>query len=157
MYGGSAFGDTLRMSLVRAPMAPDPDADMGEHRFAYAIVPHAGAWQDAGVVGEARAFNAPLRWAAGEATADGSAWAQVDDAPGLVLDTVKLAEDSDAVVLRLYEAHGGRGRARVRLGVPFTTTRRSNLLEDDLGPATIDGDAIVVDFRPWQIVTLLVT
>jgi alpha-mannosidase len=69
---------------------------------------------------------------------------------------MKLAEDSDALVLRLYEAHGGRGRALVRLGVPFTDARRSNLLEDDLGAADVDGDAIVVDFRPWQIVTLLV-
>ncbi len=45
--------------------APDPEADMGDHDFAYAILPHAGGWQDAGVVGEARAFNAPLRWGAG--------------------------------------------------------------------------------------------
>jgi alpha-mannosidase len=152
-YGYSAFGDTLRISLLRAPKAPDPGADMGEHAFAYAILPHAGGWQDGGVVGEARAFNAPLRWGAGLAP---GAWAQVQDAPGLVLDTIKLAEDSDALVLRLYEAHGGRGRARIRLAVPFASARRANLLEDDLGPATVDGDAIVVDYRPWEIVTLLV-
>ena len=107
------------------------------------------------MVAEARAFNAPLRWAAAARRRRGP-WAAVEDAPGLVLDTVKLAEDSDALVLRLYEAHGGRGRARVRLGLPFTDARRSNLLEDDLGPAEVDGDAVVVDFRPWQIVTLLV-
>ena len=77
-------------------------------------------------------------------------------APGLVLDAVKLAEDSDALVLRLYEAHGGRGRARVRLGVPFTDVRRSNLLEDDLGPVPVSGGAAVLDVRPWEIVTLLV-
>ena len=35
-------------------------------------------------------------------------YASADD-PNLVLDTVKRAEGSDAVVLRLYEAHGGRG------------------------------------------------
>jgi len=154
-YGWSALGDTLRISLLRAPKLPDPEADMGEHRFAYAIVPHAGGWQDAGIVAEARTFNAPVRWA-GAVPAGGEPWAHVEDAPGLVLDTVKLAEDSGALVLRLYEAHGGRGRARVRIGLPFTTARRSNLLEDDLGPAEIDGDAVVVDFRPWQIVTLLV-
>ena len=153
-YGYSAHGDTLRISLLRAPKQPDPDADMGEHRFAYALMPHAGGWQDGGVVAAARAFNAPLRWGA---AGGGGPWAAVEGAPGLVLDTVKLAEDSDALVLRLYEAHGGRGRARVRLGVPFSSARRSNLLEDDLGPAEVDGDAIVVDFRPWQIVTLLVT
>jgi alpha-mannosidase len=152
-YGYSADGDTLRISLLRAPKQPDPQTDMGEHAFAYAIVAHAGGWQDGGVVGEARAFGAPLRWAP---LAPREPWACVEGAPGLVLDAVKLAEDSGALVLRLYEAHGGRGRARVRLGVPFGRARRSNLLEDDLGAAQVDGEAIVVDFRPWEIVTLLV-
>jgi alpha-mannosidase len=152
-YGYSADGDTLRVSLLRAPAQPDPHADRGEHAFAYALAPHVGTWQDAGVVAEARAFCTPLRWAA---LARAEPWAEVRDAPGLVLDTVKPAEDSDALVLRLYEAHGGRGRARVRLGLPFSGARRSNVLEDDLGPAEVDGDAILVDHRPWQIVTLLV-
>jgi alpha-mannosidase len=152
-YGYSGYGDTLRVSLLRAPKLPDPDADMGEHRFAYALLPHTGGWQDGGVVAAARAFNAPLRW--GAAAGAAASWFAVEG--GLVLDAVKLAEDSDALVLRLYEPHGGRGRARVRLGIPFAGARRSNLLEDDLGPAEVDGDAVVVDFRPWQIVTLLVT
>jgi alpha-mannosidase len=152
-YGYSAEGGTLRVSLLRAPKQPDPHADMGAHAFAYALVPHAGTWQDAGIVAEARAFSAPLRWAP---VAGGPSWIEVGEAPGLVLDTVKPAEDSDALVLRLYEAHGGRGRARVALGLPFTEARRSNLLEDDLGPAETEDGAIVVDFRPWQIVTLLV-
>jgi alpha-mannosidase len=151
-YGYSAFGETLRISLLRAPKAPDPSADMGEHTFAYAILPHAGGWQDGGVVGEARAFNAPLRWGAG---VPACAWLHVE-AAGLVLDTIKLAEDSDALVLRLYEAHGGRGRARIRLAVPWKEARRANLLEDELGLAEVDGDAIVVDYRPWEILTLVV-
>jgi alpha-mannosidase len=152
-YGYSAHGDTLRVSLLRAPKQPDPEADMGRHEFAYALMPHTGGWQEAGVVREARAFNAPLRWAAAAPVS----WAEVLDAGGLVLDTVKLAEDDDdTLVLRLYEAHGGRGRARVRLNVPFTTARRANLLEDDLGPAPVDGDTIAVEYRPWEIVTVLV-
>jgi alpha-mannosidase len=151
-YGYSARHGTLRISLLRAPKQPDAGADMGRHAFAYAVMPHADGWQDGGVVGAARAFNAPLRWARGVAQ---GAWASVDG-PGLVLDTIKLAEDSDALVLRLYEAHGGRGRARIRLGVAFAAARRANLLEDDLGPARVEGDAIVVDYRPWEIVTLLV-
>jgi alpha-mannosidase len=153
-YGWSAYGDTLRLSLLRAPKTPDAEADMGEHRFAYALVPHAGSWQDAGIVGEARAFGSAVRWAPADVGA--APWAWVEDAPGVVLDTVKRAEDGDALVLRLYEAHGGRARARVRLGVPFAGARRSNLLEDDLGPVAVEDDAIVVDVRPWQVVTLLV-
>jgi alpha-mannosidase len=152
-YGWSAHGDTLRMSLLRAPKQPDAAADMGEHAFAYAIVPHAGSWQDARVVAQARAFNAPLRWGP---LAPAPPWLRVEGVTGLVLDGVKLAEDSGALVVRLYEAHGGRGRARVHLGLPFASARRSNLLEDDLGPMEVEGDAVVVDVRPWQIVTLLV-
>jgi alpha-mannosidase len=151
-YGYSAYGNTLRMSLLRASKDPDPNADIGEHAFAYALYPHPGGWQDGGVVAEARAFNAPLRWGAG---LEPGAWIAVDS-PDLVLDTVKLAEDSDALVLRLYEAHGGRGRARVELALPFESARRVNLLEDDLGPVELDGGALVVDYRPWEIVTLLV-
>ena len=49
-YGYSAFGDTLRISLLRAPRNPDREADRGLHTFAYALLPHAGSWQDAGVV-----------------------------------------------------------------------------------------------------------
>jgi alpha-mannosidase len=152
-YGYSAHGDTLRISLLRAPKLPDPEADMGEHRFSYAVVAHAGGWQDAGIVREARAFNAPMRWTT---ATPARPWAEVLDAPGLVLDTIKAAEDGDALVLRLYEAHGGRGRARLRLGLPFTEARRSNVLEDDVGPIDVDGDTILLDYRPWQIVTLLI-
>ena len=89
---------------------------MGRHEFAYALLPHAGGWREAGVVAEAARFNQPLRWRADCVPGTQSrSFAAVDD-PNLVLDTIKRAEDSDALVLRLYEAHGARGIARVRLG-----------------------------------------
>jgi alpha-mannosidase len=126
---------------------------MGRHEFAYALYPHARGWRDAGVVREAALFNAPLRPTA--YTHDGS-FAQVDR--GLVLDTIKRAEDSDDIVLRLYEPHGGRGSAGVRLGIPFSSARRVNLLEEDAGEAfALDDGAIVVHYRPHEIVTVAVT
>ena len=76
-------------------------------------MPHAGGWREAGVVAEAARFETPLRWAPG--AAEPRSCLSVDD-PNLVLDTVKRAEDSDALLLRLYEAHGARGRARLRVG-----------------------------------------
>jgi alpha-mannosidase len=153
-YGYSAFGDTLRLSLLRAPRLPDPEADRGRHVFAYAVMPHAGGWQAAGVVAEAAAFNSRVRWAAADAVPAGP-WAWVDDAPGLVLDTVKRAEDGGALVLRLYEAHGGRGTARVRVARPIASAARANLLEEPLEDAPVEDGAVVVPFRPWEIVTLV--
>ncbi|HSP74413.1 MAG TPA: glycoside hydrolase family 38 C-terminal domain-containing protein, partial [Gaiellaceae bacterium] len=149
-YGYSCHGSELRVSLLRSPKTPDPEADMGRHVFAYALLPHAGDWRDAGVLAEAMRFNAPLRWAA---SGSGS-FASVDG--GLLLDTVKRAEDSDALVLRLYEPHGGRGVARVKLAAPVTAAVRANALEDDGYALELDGDAIVVPFRPHELVTVKV-
>jgi alpha-mannosidase len=146
-YGYSCHGGDLRVSLLRAPKSPDPEADMGRHEFVYALYPHAGGWREGGVVREGVLLNAPLRWTRGGW--EGSL-ASVDG--GLVLDTIKRAEDSDAIVLRLYEPHGGRGVARVKLGVPCSSVRRANLLEEpgeevDLG---------AIGFRPHEVITVIV-
>jgi alpha-mannosidase len=151
-YGYSCQGNELRVSLLRAPKSPDPEADMGRHEFAYALMPHAGGWREGGVVAEAARFNAPLRWTSDAAFGP---LAAVDDT-SLVLDTIKRAEDSDDVVLRLYEAHGGRGVARVRLGCALEDARLANALEDDRDRLDVDGREIVVPYRPHQVLTVKV-
>jgi len=152
-YGYSCYGNELRISLLRSPKSPDPEADMGGHEFAYALFPHAGGWRDAGVVAEAARFNVPLRWGSG--AHEPHSFASVDD-PNLVLDTIKRAEDSEALVLRLYEAHGARGTARILLDLPFDSARLCNALEDDGEPLEVDGDAIVLPYRPHAILTVKV-
>ena len=114
-------------------------------------MPHAGGWREAGVVGEATCFNAPLRWTSSPVP---DSFASVDD-PNLVLDTIKRAEDSDALVLRLYEVHGARGVARLRVAAPFSSARRANVLEDDGGALEIDGGTVLLPYRPHQILTVM--
>jgi alpha-mannosidase len=150
-YGYSCHGGELRISLLRAPKHPDPEADMGRHELAYALLPHRGGWRDAGVVAEGLRFNVPVRWARGSGAT--RSLAAVDD-PNLVLDTVKLAEGSDALVLRLYEAHGARGVAHVELGMPFASACRANALEDDGDAVEVDGGRLVLPYRPHEIVTV---
>jgi alpha-mannosidase len=149
-YGYSGFGNELRISLLRAPKSPDPEADLGHHEFAYAIMPHAGGWREAGIVAEALRFNLPVRWVE-EASAE--SFASVDD-PNLVLDTIKRAEDSGALVLRLYEAHGARGLARVRVSESFASARRANALEDDGDALEAEGESVLVPYRPHEIITI---
>ncbi len=146
-YGYSTFDNQMRISLLRSPTAPDPDADIGRHQFAYAVMPHAGGWREAGVVAESARFETPLRWVAG--TVAPHSWFAIDD-PNLVLDTVKRAEDSDALVLRLYEAHGARGTARIHVGVPFTGAESCNLLEDAGAALPVNDGAIELDYAPTR-------
>jgi alpha-mannosidase len=151
-YGYSCHGNELRISLLRSPKSPDPDADMGRHEFAYAFLPHAGGWREGGVLADAVRFNAPVRWT--DAPAVTKPFASVE-AGELVLDTVKRAEDSDALVLRLYEPYGGRGTARVQGGLPFTSARLANALEEEDERLEVDRGAVVVPYRPHQVLTLV--
>jgi alpha-mannosidase len=152
-YGFSCFGGDLRMTLLRSPKSPDPEADMGTHEFAYALLPHAGGWREGGVLREAALFNSPLRWVADEGLLTES-FASVDG--DLVLETIKRAEGSGALVLRLYEPYGGRGESRVTLSAPFTRVTRTNLLEEDGEPVTVEDGVVVVPYRPREVITLLV-
>ncbi len=111
-YGYAAHGNTLRLSLLRAPTDPDPAADRGHHRFAYALYPHAGGPQSGGVTEQALRFNVPLLLLPTDAAVGETSWFAVD-CPALIIDTVKKAEDDDALILRLYES-----RRHARHGAP---------------------------------------
>ena len=52
-YGYDAVGNVLRLTLLRSPTSPDPEADQGKQHFSYALYPHAGDWK-AGANGRAR-------------------------------------------------------------------------------------------------------
>ena len=150
-FGYSTFANTMRISLLRSPKVPDPKADMGLHRFSYAIVPHAGGWREAGIVAEGYRFNCPLLWA--KSSAQPLSFFSVES-ENLVLDTVKKAEDSGDIVLRLYEAHGARGKAIIRTAIPFKRAVFCNILEEESGAAILDDGKIVVPYTPYQIVSV---
>ena len=153
-YGYSTLGGEMRISLLRSASVPDPEADAGSHRFSLrgdAARRAAGAkraWWPRRRVSRRRC-GGPR--GAGEPRS----WLSVDD-PNLVLDTVKRAEDSDALLLRLYEAHGARGRARLRVGWPVAEAVSCNLLEDVGEPLPLAGGVIELGYRPHQIISLLV-
>ncbi|HLX64549.1 MAG TPA: alpha-mannosidase [Planctomycetota bacterium] len=156
-YGYSTYGNTMRLSLLRAPKQPDPNADIGRHLFTYALLPHAGNWRDAGVVADALRFNHPPVWLDG-ALAPKAYFESPDK--NLILDTVKLAEDGEALILRLYEAHGARGIAKIVCGLPFEKASACNILEEDLEgapPLVAVKDKIEVPYGPHQVISVKLT
>ena len=153
-YGFSCYAGDLRMTLLRSPKSPAPEADMGPHEFAYALLPHAGGWCVGGVLCVVVLFNSPLRWTADDGLLDEPV-ATVDG--DLVLETIKRAEGSDAIVLRLYEPYGGRGVSRISLASPFTQASRTNLLEEDGEAVTVEDGMLVVPYRPREVITLVVS
>ncbi len=157
-YGYDVQGDTVRLSLLRAPKYPDPDADMGTHSFTYSIVPHGGDWRAPAVLDAAEALNLPLRAAAvapHPGTGRGSWFLRLEGGTG-VLGALKRAEDGDALVVRIVEREGRAGGTRLLLPWPFEATE-ADLLERPLGEAQAAPEGTLdVPLRPWEIKTLVV-
>ncbi len=76
------------------------------------------------------------------------------DRPGVSVEAVKWADRSDAVVVRLCEVWGSRGRCRVTLHRPFGSVSRTDLLERESSPLASSGGAVELELRPFELVTL---
>ena len=93
----------MRLSLLRAPQFPDPDADQGRHDLHVTVRPGATI---ADAVEEGYRTNLPPRVVKG---AHGVAPLVTVSNPAVVVEAVKLAEDrSGDVIVRLYESLGER-------------------------------------------------
>ncbi|KAL8999670.1 MAG: hypothetical protein Q9169_001487 [Polycauliona sp. 2 TL-2023] len=157
-YGFATSGNLMRLSLLRAPKAPDAHADMGRHHIRYAILPHAGPL-DSRTVRTARNFNHPLKFFHGPSTPrkiySELNSLQLTGSPALILDTIKRGEDDEdvsqgelpnrkgrSVIIRVYESLGGKARGTIRINdefLPVKKIEKVNLLEDD-------GEAMLVEY-----------
>lgn len=152
-YGHSLEDNVLGLSLLRSPIYPDPLADEGEHEFRYAIFPHEGDWRTQTIT-EAESFNAPL--SASVSAANGGDWPmeqsllQVKN-KALRLAALKKCEDSDDLLLRVYESHGTRGHIELETIFPLQSTEPVDVLER---PLDHDGDSSAMAFTPFQVLSL---
>jgi len=167
-YGHSAFKNTLELTLLRAPIDPDPQRDRGIHHFTYALLPHTGDFRDGHVVPTGYFLNIPILFLEmmGKDEIDTSLL-RLEDEPlfaveqsNVVLETIKQAEGEEAAVLRIYEAYGQRGKVSFR--TPFTIKKamETDLMENELNELAIekDGQSWRVCFyaKPYEIKTIKV-
>ncbi|MET7855880.1 glycoside hydrolase family 38 C-terminal domain-containing protein [Streptomyces sp. NPDC005318] len=147
----SGLGTTVRLTLLRAPHSPDPETDLGTHRFRYALAPGA---EITDAVREGLALNLPLRAAVAPVVPS----LVTTGHPAVTVESVKLAEDrSGDVVVRLYESAGGRAEATLRVGFPVVRAQVTDLLERPLHEATAEEHGLVLALRPFQILTVRLT
>ena len=170
LYGHDIHDGVMRLTLLRNPAYPDARrphpsflfgdqelafTDTGHHHIRYSLHPHEGDWRT-GTVAEAHAFNQPLRVLPGRRPA-ASTEAAVTPA-GVVLETLKRAEDGDGWIVRVYEAHGGRHRAEVRLPFPVAHAEAVDLMErpcDEEAP-DVRENKLGCTVRPYEIRTFRV-
>ncbi|HZC25234.1 MAG TPA: glycoside hydrolase family 38 C-terminal domain-containing protein, partial [Candidatus Binatia bacterium] len=158
-YGYDAKGNVLRLSLLRSPTWPDPDADRGHQSFSYSLYPHAGNWKQALTVRRGYEFNYKLSAMqvqphSGTLPSSHSFVGVKQD--NVVLTALKKAEDSDALVLRVYEWAGKSGNVQVTVPEGAKAAHLTNLMENPEGePLTVTAShQITFPVHPYEIVSL---
>jgi alpha-mannosidase len=159
-YGYDAVGNTLRLTLLRSPKWPDPDADMGHHHFHYALYPHAGTWKDALTVRHGYEYNYPLTAVVTTAHAGSlpASHSFASVAPeNVVLTAMKKAEDAKGLIFRVYEWAGKETTAEFHVPPGATGATVTNLMETPEGaPLTVVGDVVKAPIHPYEILTIRV-
>lgn len=141
------------------PSRPTPEAqELGEHTFHYAIIPHAGGWEQA--FRQAHAFETPMR-AVQAAIPQGplspeasllSAWPD-----SLVVTAVKAPEEGEGLIVRVCNYSERAVDAELEFAWPLRRAQRVNLAEQPLEfLAIVDGRKVRFPCGPWQTATVRV-
>ena len=144
---------TARLSLLRAPRFPDPEADQGihEHRYGMVVGADIGQTTAAGI-----SLNAPGRLVPGGSGFDPLVSVNGE---GLLLSSVKLAADrSGDVIVRLHESLGRRSSGSLGINARTSGWATASLIEDVLEDAPSgNGTTVPLELKPFEIRTLRFT
>jgi len=157
-HGFDAQPDQLRLTLLKAPLWPNPQADRGRHQFTYGLYPHVGDWRAGKTPQQAIAFNTPLQMVVGKPGSPTSPLkVETEASQGSLVNwssaTTHLAalkpseDDPDQYILRVWDLYGQGAQLDVNSLVDGSPAQRTDLLEAAIAvkhPAQL---------RPWEIAT----
>ena len=142
-YGWDKSADNiLRHTLLHTPFAGQGRRyqgvqDVGYHEFTYALLPHSGDWRTAEVPLQAARLNQPLR-AFQTTKHPGGLGHEISlltiSAKQVSVRAVKMAEDTDEIILRVQEWTGKpAANVAVKFHAPVVSAREVNAAEESIG------------------------
>lgn len=155
-YGHDIHNNVVRLTLLRGTTFPDPNADLGVHKFTYSLLPHQGDWRSI-TAQEAYALNDPL--IVRQVTEPRAPSAPVIshlislDSPRAIIETIKVAEDDAGIVVRLYEYCRTRGPLCLTTAFEIKNAELVNLLEEPLSALAFSKNSIPLYIKPYQILS----
>jgi alpha-mannosidase len=152
-YGYDANNNQLRLTLLRSPRWPDPDADLGIQEFTYAVYPHQGNWKTAKTVHHAGELNSPVtvifltNFSQSPQLPPQAEWLKFS-ADNLILMTFKQSEEAArGWIMRVYECQGEKAGIDWQNPLQLTVKESIDGLEKAIDP--------VKRLSPWQIASWL--
>jgi len=165
-YGYDIRDSVMRLSLIKSGVDPNPQADQEIHTFTYALYPHKGDFREGQVIREAYDLNCPVYTVladnspfcgTGAVTLPASFSLIQSDLEHVIIEVIKKAEDSEDIIVRLYEAHGKRCRPVITVAPLFQMeVWECSLLEQELDAQEPlnEGNRFVLPMMPYEIKTI---
>ncbi|MCE5200567.1 glycosyl hydrolase-related protein, partial [bacterium] len=163
-YGHSCNENTLRLTLIRSSYDPDPLPEVADHTIKFAVVPHAGECDVIAATRLGEEFNSPVS-VASATVQDGPLPAEKSFVevltPEVMVSTVKKAEASDGLVIRMYNMTGNDTVAKVKISdlvKAGAAAKETDTLERPVSANTakMDGDTLSVAVPGFSNTTVVI-
>ncbi len=155
-YGCDAKNGHIRPTLLRCATEPNHVQDREAHAFTFSIYPHASKVCDSDVVQEGYNVNFPLEAVITDAH-KGTLPCEYSlvscDKQNVVIETVKIAEDSNSLIVRAYETWNSKTPATFTFNTRISSATECNLLEEDDVAVDCSDNTITATFKPFEIKT----
>lgn len=159
-YGHDIKDGVMRITLLKCGKYPNPVADREEHRFIYSIYSHSGDWRDGGTVKMGYQLNVPI-YARVEQPHKGtlpSALSMIGvNCDNVIIETVKKAEDSNDLIIRMYECYNKRTDVKVAFFKPLLKVVECNMMEKAIQPVDVQENTFSFQIKPYEIKTFKLT
>lgn len=155
-YGHDIKDGNMRLTLLKSSCDPNPDADKEVHHLTYSIYSHNGDWKEGQTSQKAYELNTPFITTVEEAhkgeLPSTLSLAKVDK-DNVMIEVIKKAEDSDDLIVRMYEFHNKRSDVTLEFFKDVKEIKECNLLEKDLEDLSPVGNKVNFTIKPYEIKT----
>lgn len=159
-YGYSADEGEIALTLIKCPTWPAENADKGLHRFTYSLYSHGGDFSRSQTVRSSYLLNNPMFALPIKANESGklpNAYSFLrSDSDNVIVETIKLAERGDDIIVRLYESENKRTQVTLYGELFIGKVYFADMLENELQEAETHEGSLSFEINPYEIITLKV-
>lgn len=165
-YGHDVTGNQINLTLIKSGIQPNETTDQEEHFFTYSLYPHPEGWQQAKTAKMAYEVNVPLygRYVSAPVKesnlkkdrilAHDKSFFTIDQ-PHVFIETIKRAEDSHHLIMRLYSNENRESKCHITSSLPLKNVWSCNLMEKERSPIVHDGKLFETVVGPYEIQTFV--
>ncbi|MCL2043083.1 MAG: glycosyl hydrolase-related protein [Treponema sp.] len=158
-YGHEVDGNRMIITLLKGPMNPDPQSDIGINTFTYSMYPHSGSWKQAETLQRGLELNNPFmvsKLDGKHQNADMPVSIISVSAKNVTLEAFKRCEDGKGYLVRICEKTGRTTPIDITFFKKLQSAYSCNMIEREKKAFPIDGQCLKTKLKPYEVQSFIV-